>query len=157
MAYLLDSNILLRYVEPAHPMHPDAVNAVAALLAAGEQVCILPQSVSEFWNVCTRPADKNGLGWTPAQTDKEVTRIEQLITVILDIPTIYGEWRQLVANHNVAGVQVHDARIAAAMKAHGLTHLVTFNTKDFRRYTGINAVTPAEVIASYAAKSPPEQ
>jgi hypothetical protein len=85
MAYLLDSNILLRYVEPAHPMYPDAVNAVAALLAAGEQVCILPQSVSGFWNVCARPADKNGLGWTPAQTDAEVSLIVGVVSFLASI------------------------------------------------------------------------
>ena len=47
-------------------------------------------------------------------------------------------------------MQVHDARLAAAMLAHGLTHILTFNADDFRRYPGIVPITPDE-----AATLPP--
>ena len=153
MSYLVDSNVLLRHIEPKHPMYTEAVNAIAALLNAGESVYVLPQNIAEFWNVCTRPLQNNGLGFTPEQTDAEVTRIESLLTVIPDNAAIYSEWRRLVVNHRVSGVQVHDARIAAAMKTHGITHLVTFNAKDFTRYQNITALTPKDVIKTY----PPQQ
>lgn len=150
MAYLLDTNILLRSADPAHPMNTEAVASVAALLAAGETVHIVPQNISEFWNVCTRPLDKNGLGLTPAQTDAEVTRLESLLNLILDEPQIYQEWRKLVVKHSVSGVQVHDARLVAAMKTHGMSHILTFNDADFRRYQpDITVMTPAEVIKTY--------
>ena len=42
-----------------------SLQAIKLLLAAGEVVCVLPQNIAEFWNVCTRPSDKNGLGLTP--------------------------------------------------------------------------------------------
>ena len=29
---------------------------------------------------------------------------------------------------------------------HGLTHLVTFNARDFRPYSGITAMTPTDVL-----------
>jgi hypothetical protein len=48
----------------------------------------------------------------------------------------------------VSGVQVHDARIAAAMRVHGVTHLLTLNTGDFTRYPGITAVHPATLSHS---------
>lgn len=149
MPFLLDTNILLRSAEPAHPMHAEAVDSVSRLLAAGERVCVLPQNISEFWNVFTRPADRNGLGFSVAQADAEVTRIETLITVLLDVPGIYPQWRRMVVQHTVSGVQVHDARIAAAMIAHGIDSIVTFNDGDFRRYAGINVLTPADVINQY--------
>ena len=38
------------------------------------------------------------------------------------------------------------------MIRHGLTHLVTLNVDDFRRFSGIVPVTPAELLASL--KSP---
>jgi hypothetical protein len=44
------------------------------------------------------------------------------------------------------GKNAHDARFVAAMMAHGLTHLLTFNPQDFRRYSGITVVTPAEIL-----------
>jgi predicted nucleic acid-binding protein len=153
--FLVDSNILLRHVEPKHPMHPEAVNAVAALLNAGESVYVLPQNISEFLNFCTRHLNKNGLSFTPAHTDTEVKRIESLLTMQLDNAAIYSEWRQLVVNHAVSAVQVHDARIVAAMKAHGITHLVTFNHVDFNRYTGITVMSPQDVISAYPPQSTP--
>ena len=155
MDYLVDSNILLRHIEPRHPMHPEAVNAVTALLNAGESVYVIPQNISEFWNVCTRPLNKNGLGFTPAQTDLELKRIESLLTVLLDNAGIYPQWRQIVVKHAVSGVQVHDARIVAAMRAHGITHLVTFNQADFKRYTDIMVMTPQEVINTYPPPATP--
>jgi predicted nucleic acid-binding protein len=150
VAYLLDTNILLRSADPAHPMNPEAVEAVAALLDAGEAVAIVPQNISEFWNVGTRPADKNGLGLTPAQVDSEVSRLEAALSLRADIPQIYREWRKLVVKHSIVGVNVHDARLVAAMIAHGLSHILTFNDKDFRRYQGITVMTPADVIKAYS-------
>ncbi len=49
--------------------------------------------------------------------------------------------------YGVSGVQVHDARLVAAMISHGATHILTFNTADFARYApeGIMAVDPATV------------
>lgn len=47
----------------------------------------------------------------------------------------------------VSGVQVHDARLVAAMQAHNITHILTFNTSDFTRYAslGIVPVDPATI------------
>jgi predicted nucleic acid-binding protein len=65
--------------------------------------------------------------------------------VLADAPSIYPEWKRLVLAFGVSGVQVHDARLVAAMKVNGITHILTFNTGDFVRYSpeGIVAVDPA--------------
>lgn len=149
MSFLLDTNILLRLVEPAHSMHAAALDASSGLLAADKAVHIIPQNISEFWNVCTRPVGQNGLGLSPEQTDAEVSRIETLFPILLDEPGIYREWRQLVVQHGVKGVKVHDARIVAAMTVHGVSHLVTFNDHDFKRFQNINVMTPAEILQAY--------
>jgi predicted nucleic acid-binding protein len=146
MAYLSDTNILLRSAQPAHPMHAEAVAAVEALLNSGEAVCIVPQNIVEFWGVATRPAQHNGLGLTPTEADQEVIRLETLLTLLPETPAIYSHWRQLVVAHAVSGVQVHDARLVAAMQAHGLTHVLTFNTTDFQRYAGITVVHPQDLL-----------
>jgi predicted nucleic acid-binding protein len=54
------------------------------------------------------------------------------------------EWRRIIVKHNVAGVQVHDARLAAAMIVHDIHHVLTLNVTDFSRY-GIKAMHPTEV------------
>jgi predicted nucleic acid-binding protein len=47
--------------------------------------------------------------------------------------------------HSVMGVEVHDAKLVASMNVYGITHLLTFNLTDFRRYSGITAVSPSDV------------
>jgi len=63
MATLIDTNILLRSVQPTHAMHASAVRALARLMEQGEPLVISIQNVAEFWNVATRPASSNGLGF----------------------------------------------------------------------------------------------
>jgi predicted nucleic acid-binding protein len=62
-----------------------------------------------------------------------------------DDSLVYAEWRSLVLAHNVRGVQVHDARLAATMQAYGLTRILTLNGDDFLRYAEIEAIHPREV------------
>ena len=45
--------------------------------------------------------------------------------------------------HSVKGVQSHDARIVAAMNIYSITHLLTFNVDDFKRYKEIEVIRPA--------------
>lgn len=44
-------------------------------------------------------------------------------------------------------MQVHYARLVAAMLAHSLTQILTFNTNDFTRYSEITTVHPIVVTA----------
>jgi predicted nucleic acid-binding protein len=100
------------------------------------------QNIAEFWNVATRPAERNGFGLTAADVDREVKAIEKGMALLPDSAASYREWRQLVVAHSVLGVKVHDARLAAVMKVHGVTHLLTLNIDDFRRYPHVTAVHP---------------
>ncbi len=146
---LVDANVLLRQAAPADPLFGVADNALRVLTARGEELCIVPQTLYEFWAVATRPGvARGGLGWTPAQADGELARLETLFSFLPDGADVFRHWRRLVASYGVSGVNGHDARLVAAMKAHGLTHLLTFNAKDFRRYEAgenIAVMEPANV------------
>ena len=45
---------------------------------------------------------------------------------------------------SVGGRQVHDANIVATMQAYGIRHLLTHNTDDFIRFSGLITVLPVE-------------
>ncbi|MGD9630163.1 MAG: type II toxin-antitoxin system VapC family toxin [Pyrinomonadaceae bacterium] len=92
-----------------------------------------------------RPADKNGLGRTIEQTERDVQAIESSFTILPDGPAIYPEWRRLVVAHSVLGKQVHDARLVAAMNVNRITDLLTFNGDDFKRFPNITIIDPAAV------------
>ncbi|MFL6213029.1 MAG: type II toxin-antitoxin system VapC family toxin [Blastocatellia bacterium] len=147
MNYLIDTNVLLRGVQKGHAMFNDADVAVKTLLGLGEVLCVAPQNLVEFWAVATRPLAYNGLGLMIEQVARELNRLKMILTVLPDVPDIFPEWERLVIQHRVSGKQTHDARIVAAMKVHGVTHLLTFNTDDFKRYADIAAVHPAHVAA----------
>ena len=144
MIYLVDTNVLLRFADRAHPRHPRVRAAVRTLRAEGHRLRATPQNCVEFWNVATRPADRNGLGLEPADADRLLRLVERLFPVLPDVPAVYPQWRQLVVAFGVSGVQVHDARLVAAMTVHGVSHILTFNVADFVRYAtlGIVAVDP---------------
>jgi predicted nucleic acid-binding protein len=145
MSFLIDTNILLRSADPDHSMYPDAINATTSLRSQGHSLCIIPQNLIEFWNVYTRPADRNGLGHSPGEAAAEVNRLKGLFLLLPDRLAIYSEWERLVLSYGVKGVNVHDARLVAAMLVHGLTHILTFNVKDFARYGEVTAVHPMEM------------
>ena len=147
MDYLADTNILLRFVDQNHILHPLVRAAIRKIRISGHRLRATPQNFVEFWNVATRPATRNGFGLTTQDTARRLHILERLFPIAPDTPTVYTEWRRLAITFNVGGVQVHDARLVAAMKVAGVTHILTFNTGDFARYAteGIVAVDPASV------------
>ncbi|HEY0737507.1 MAG TPA: type II toxin-antitoxin system VapC family toxin [Herpetosiphonaceae bacterium] len=147
MRYLADTNVILRLVHRRDPLHMTMRGAVRSLHRDGHQVCLVPQNCVEFWNVATRPVARNGYSLSIDEADTSLRLIERLFSILPDQPAVYGEWRKLVVQFSVAGVQVHDARLVAAMRVHGITHIVTANINDFTRYAsiGIVAVHPAQI------------
>jgi len=145
MSVLIDTNVLLRRTQPDHPSHAVAVESVARLLLTGEPVYFTLQNIAEFWNVATRPAANNGLGFSIAMTLSEVEKIESFLTVLPESPATYGEWKRLVVMHSVLGSKVHDTKLVAVMNVYGVRKILTFNTDDFTRYE-IEAVNPTDIL-----------
>ena len=136
---------MVRWLEPGTEACEQARTAVAKLRMAGEAIHMTPQNAVEFWNVITRPAEVNGLGLTPAQADGELGKLEALFPLLPDKSSIHAEWRRLVVANGVIGVQAHDARLVACLRVHGVTHLLTFNSRHFKNYEGITAVHPSDL------------
>ena len=145
MSVLVDTNILLRSIDPQHPMNMNANHALKTLRERGERLCIVPQNLIEFWSVYTRPLERNGLGGTPEEVESEIVQLKTFFALLLDTPAIYPIWERLVKTYAVRGVNVHDARLVAAMSVHGLTHILTFNDRDFVRYAEITVVVPTAI------------
>jgi predicted nucleic acid-binding protein len=148
VAYLVDTNILLRIAQPSHAMHPEARKAVQALLRKKEVLHIVPQIVFEFWVVATRPTANNGLGLTPKKTKRTIEKGQSFFHMLPDTEPKYREWLRLVEGYSVSGANAHDARLVAAVKVHAVTHVLTFNGADFKRFDGkeISVVSPAEIL-----------
>jgi predicted nucleic acid-binding protein len=143
---LIDTSTLLRTLQVRHPEHETATRALELLAERGQSLHIVPQNLFELWVVATRPAEQNGLGMPPAAVALELARLKSMFILLPDIPAIYPLWESLVTHHRVVGKPAHDARLVAAMYAHGLTAILTFDQSGFSRYPGIEIVQPPAVL-----------
>ncbi len=146
MRVLVDTNILLRSAQPNQPLCYQATHAVSKLLRQQDSVFFCPQIIAEFWNVATRPAGRNGLGFSHDEVLREVASIEESLTLLPDLPTIYTEWKRIVRDCKVQGVKVYDARLAAVMSVYAVESILSFNSADFGRYDFITALQPASLL-----------
>jgi len=144
-ACLLDSNILLRISKSNDPQHAAISQALHALVGQGVRLCYTSQTLGEFWNASTRPLDKNGFGLSIVETDRLARVIERDFELLPDSREVHDRWRSLLVAHNIQGVQVHDARLAASMYVHGVGQLLTINVRDFRRFAGLRILHPSEL------------
>jgi predicted nucleic acid-binding protein len=143
---LVDSNVLIRWLQPRDPAFPVIEASIARLAQSGAVLCYTSQNLGEFWNVLTRPAARNGYGMAPEEADRQARQVEARFRLLADNPAVHLEWRRLLVVHNVSGVQVHDARLAAAMLVHGVQRILTLNQSDFARFDGIEALLPDDVL-----------
>ena len=146
MAYLFDTNCFIRVADKNSPMRPVVLNVFKQLRSQNRDFYITPQVISEFWNVCTRPATaRGGLGFTPQRTAQKVELIRKHFTLLPDSLVTFDEWLRLVTQYSVSGTTVHDTKFVASMIVHGVKELITFNTADFERYKMIRAIDPRDL------------
>lgn len=150
-ACLLDSNILLRISKCDDPQYSAIVRALKALVEQEIRLCYTSQALAEFWNASTRPLDKNGFGLTISETHRLARVIERDFEFLPDSRETHERWRALLVAHNVQGVQVHDARLAASMYVHGVRMLLTINVRDFQRFKELQVRHPADIEAANEA------
>jgi predicted nucleic acid-binding protein len=143
---LVDSNILIRWVQPEDSRFPMIAAVLPRLEKSGAVLCYVSQNLGEFWNALTRPIDRNGYGLTPEKTDRRAKEVEARFRLLPDSPVVYYEWRKILVDFRISGVQVHDARLVASMHVYGVKRILTFNSRDFARFNNIEAVDPLHFI-----------
>ncbi|MGA7567376.1 MAG: type II toxin-antitoxin system VapC family toxin [Terriglobales bacterium] len=141
-SWLVDTNILPRVARRSDPQHKLVDTALTRLGEQGTTFHYTHQNIEEFWNVMTRSVVRNGFGLTVTEAKREVRVIEAGMTFLPDSEAIYREWRRIVVQYGILGVQVHDARLAASMYVHGVNHILTLNVTDFSRFSGLAALHP---------------
>jgi predicted nucleic acid-binding protein len=148
MRYLLDSGILIRLVNREAALHSVIRQAIRKLKNDHHECMATLQNLCEFWNVCTRPETaRGGLGLTFDETYQRLRTIERIATILPDLPSILERWKELVVEHKIQGVQVHDTRLVAQMDVYRITSIITLNPSDFHRFGHIRTYTPEAILA----------
>jgi predicted nucleic acid-binding protein len=143
--FLVDSHVLIRWVQPSDPGFAVTEASIESLEKSRDVPCYVSQNLGELWNALTRPANRNGYGLLPNDADALATIMEARFRLLPDGPAVHEEWRKLLVNYQVSGIQVHDARLVAAMHVHGVKRILTFNTRDFARFKDVEAIHPGDL------------
>lgn len=145
--WLLDTNILLRLLWLTDEDSLPVEQAFRVLPRRPAEFFFTLQNASEYWNVCTRPnKERGGLDLSPTQAASGLALLETQATLLSDTAEVYARWKRLTAQYEVRGVQVHDAKLVAAMLANKVEKVLTLNAGHFRRYGEIEALLPRELL-----------
>lgn len=142
-AYLLDTNVVLRLVDRNSTDHEQCQKAVERLIMRGDEPCLAPQVLVEFWVVATRPVENNGFGWDVTTAKNTVEKLRSHFSLRSETQDLFEEWLRLVTQ-GVKGKRAHDARLAAFVKVYRLEAVLTLNPRDFNGL-GIGVVEPADI------------
>jgi len=138
----VDTNILVYAHREDSPFHDAAARRIAEL-AAGRPAWSIPwPCIHEFLAIVTHPRI-----YAPPTP---LTRALDQVDAWLEAPTLVllaesdNYWpalRALLAAGRIAGPQVHDARIAALCKQHGVSELWSAD-RDFNRFADLTVANP---------------
>jgi predicted nucleic acid-binding protein len=150
MEMLVDTGILLRAFDANFADYRTIRRVLRKALDDGVRLVVTVQNMAEFWNVATRPLDKNGHGLSTERVKRRLAIIEQLCELASEDTGSYAEWKRIVEVVGVTGVAVHDARLVSVMLRLGIKEILTLNERDFHRYQGegIDALTPQTFLGA---------
>ena len=148
MKALIDTCVLLRAFDRSAVEHGTILLGLRALLEQQADIFVAVQNIAEFWNVARRPIPNNGFGLKSGQVESYLSIVDRFTQTIVENLRSFEIWRKLVSEHSVKGARVHDARIVSVMIAQQIDTIVTFNVTDFVSFSGIRAVTPAQISTS---------
>lgn len=138
----LDSNVLVYAHREDSPWH-DAAYARIVQLAEGQAQWAIPwPCIHEFLAIVTHARIYTPPTPLKMAVDQVEAWMESPNLVLLSESEHY--WQQLRAilqTGRVSGPQVHDARVAALCRQHGVSELWTAD-RDFGRFPGLNVRNP---------------
>jgi predicted nucleic acid-binding protein len=149
MRVLLDTGILLRVFDRNDANYNDIREVLKRMWNRGDEPVTAPQNAVEYWNVSTRPATaRGGYGQSPVKTRARLEAIKRICHILPESEEIFAEWQRVVVRYSVTGASVHDARIVAQMAVASIGMIITLNTADFRRYSGLTVMTLQDFLAA---------
>lgn len=138
----LDTNILVYAHREDSPFHAVAAHRLTDLAEGTAPWAIPWPCIHEFLAIVTHPRiydPPTPLALALAQVDAWIE--SPTLVLLAESDQHWAELRSLVAKAKVAGGRVHDARVAALCRQHGVRELWTAD-RDFSRFAGLAAVNP---------------
>lgn len=138
----VDTNILV-YAHRADSEWHAVAQAKLAVLAEGTAPWAIPwPCVHEFYAIATHPR----IYRPPTPVEKAIDQIDAWqespsLLLLAETDTHWSTLRESLLSARVTGPMVHDARVAALCRQHGVRELWSAD-RDFSRFAGINVINP---------------
>ncbi len=138
----VDTNLLV-YAHREDAQWHETAYACLAELAEGLNPWAIPwPCIHEFLAIATHPR----IYFPPTPLDNAIEQVEAWlespsVVLLSETEDFWTQLRPLLVTGRVSGPQIHDARIAALCKQHGVTELWTAD-RDFARFPSIQARNP---------------
>lgn len=136
----VDTNVLLAATDRSRARHADSLAFLEDAAGGRTRLFASGQVVREYLVVATRPVARNGLGMVPSVACTNVAVFRRVVRILDEVESVAARLVMLVEAHQLQGTRIHDASLVATMDAHGLTHLKTWNPRDFRAFPHIRLV-----------------
>jgi toxin-antitoxin system PIN domain toxin len=138
----LDTNILIYAHREDSPFHEAAFDRLAELAQGPASWAIPWPCVHEFLAIVTHPR----IYAPPTPLADAIDQVEAWLespTLVLlgESPAYWPELRAFLQSGRIAGAQVHDARVAALCRLHGVRELWSAD-RDFSRVSALRVVNP---------------
>lgn len=138
----VDTNILVYAHREDSPFHAAALLCVAEIAEGPSSWAIPWPCLHEFLAIVTHPriyGPPTPLARALAQID--AWQESPTLVLLAEAPTHWPTLRALLVASRAAGPRVHDARVAALCRDHGVRELWSAD-RDFSRFAGVTVVNP---------------
>jgi toxin-antitoxin system PIN domain toxin len=138
----VDTNILVYCEREESPFFRQAERCIIELAEGTAPWAIPWHCIHEFFSVVTNPRIWR-VPTTPSQALEQIGYWMESPTIIVltEGPSYWVELQDILMTSGVRGPKVHDARIAALCREHGVTTLWSAD-RDFSRFGGLKVVNP---------------
>lgn len=138
----VDTNILVYAHREDSPFYRAAYPLIAELAESPARWAIPWPCLHEFLAIATN----SRIYVPPTPLDKALDQVDAWLespslTLLAETPVHWRELRAVLSGGRVAGGQLHDARVAALCRQHGVRALWSAD-RDFSRFAGLTVVNP---------------
>ena len=138
----VDTNILIYAHREDSPFHKPAAARIAELAEGAATWAIPWPCLHEFLAIVTHPR----IYAPPSTLEQALDQAEAWLaspsmTLLAESPTHWAILKELLTTGRIVGPRVHDGRVAALCRQHGVRELWTAD-RDFSRFPGLAVVNP---------------
>ena len=134
----LDTNSLIYLKFSSLSFHHNTKSIFISLTERNNKFHISNQILREYIASCTR--EKLHKSYEEVIFDCE--EFKQTFEVFEDTKQVSVSLLEICAKYQVNGKQVHDANITATMISNSISHIITANVSDFKRYSDFIKIIP---------------